>query len=315
MKMVILESLGIDKQTLDAVSEPFRLAGHEMEVYDSSPDVATQIERACDADIIMIANMPLSGEVIRACPKLKFIDVAFTGVDHVDLVAAKDRGVKVSNASGYSNESVAELVIGVLLSRMRYVPETEKRCREGKSKGNLIGIELKNKTVGIIGIGAIGVRTAELCHAFGASILAYSRHKKKGLPDFIEEVNLETLLQQSDVVSLHCPLTSETRNLINQQTIALMKPGSYLVNAARGPIVNTDALVEALKSGHIAGAAIDVFDTEPPLDIDHPLLHSPNTIVTPHIAFATKESMIRRAEIVFNNLHHWLMDNQINVIL
>lgn len=315
MKIVLLESLGVPEDVLQACAKPLVDAGHTFEAYPKNTDPQVQIERAKDADVIMIANMPLSGEVISACPNLKFIDVAFTGVDHVDLDAARAKGVKVSNAAGYSTQAVAELSLGMMLSLLRNVPQVDERCRNGQTKDGLVGCELKGKTVGIVGAGAIGQRTAELCHAFGCKVLGNRRHVTGNEPDYIEFVSLDELLSRSDIVSLHCPLNDSTRGLINADSIAKMKPGAILINAARGPVVDSQALADALNDGRLGGAGIDVFEIEPPLALDHPLLHSKNTIVTPHVAFATAESMKARCEIVFNSLQQWMDGNQINVIL
>lgn len=315
MKIVLLESLGVSEETLAACAKPLTDAGHTFVAYPKDTDPQVQIERAKDADILMIANMPLSGEVIRACKNLKFIDVAFTGVDHVDLDAAKEMGVKVSNAAGYSTQAVAEIALCMMLSLLRNIPQVEQRCRQGQTKDGLVGCELRGKTVGIVGAGAIGCRTAELCHAFGCKVLGYKRHVTGKEPSFIEFVSLGELLQQSDIVSLHCPINEESKHLINAQSIAKMKQGAYLINTARGPVVDSQALADALNSGYLAGAGIDVFDKEPPLSTDHPLLHSKNTIVTPHVAFASAESMVARAEIVFDNIQSYLDGNQKNIIL
>lgn len=315
MKIVLLESLGVSEETLAACAKPLTDAGHTFVAYPKDTDPQVQIERAKDADILMIANMPLSGEVIRACKNLKFIDVAFTGVDHVDLDAAKEMGVKVSNAAGYSTQAVAEIALCMMLSLLRNIPQVEQRCRQGQTKDGLVGCELRGKTVGIVGAGAIGCRTAELCHAFGCKVLGYKRHVTGKEPSFIEFVSLDELLQQSDIVSLHCPINEESKHLINAQSIAKMKQGAYLINTARGPVVDSQALADALNSGYLAGAGIDVFEKEPPLSTDHPLLHSKNTIVTPHVAFASAESMVARAQIVFDNIQSYLDGNQKNIIL
>ena len=315
MKIVLLESLGVSEETLAACAKPLTDAGHTFVAYPKDTDPQVQIERAKDADILMIANMPLSGEVIRACKNLKFIDVAFTGVDHVNLDAAKEMGVKVSNAAGYSTQAVAEIALCMMLSLLRNIPQVEQRCRQGQTKDGLVGCELRGKTVGIVGAGAIGCRTAELCHAFGCKVLGYKRHVTGKEPSFIEFVSLDELLQKSDIVSLHCPINEESKHLINAQSIAKMKQGAYLINTARGPVVDSQALADALNSGYLAGAGIDVFEKEPPLSTDHPLLHSKNTIVTPHVAFASAESMIARAQIVFDNIQSYLDGNQKNIIL
>ncbi|MHA9738754.1 2-hydroxyacid dehydrogenase [Robinsoniella peoriensis] len=315
MNIVMLESLAVSEEILNSYVKPLEEAGHTFRAYEKSSDVEVLIEESRDADILILANMPLKQEVIRNCSHLKFIDVAFTGVDHVDLNAVKEMGAALSNASGYSNESVAELTLGMMLSLLRNVPQVDARCREGKTKDGLVGFELKGKTVGIIGTGAIGQRTAQLCSAFGCKVIAYNGFSKKENSELITYLPLKEMLEQADIVALHCPLTEQSRHLINEETIGYMKKSAILINAARGPVVDSDALAKALNDGRIAGAGIDVFEVEPPLQTDHPLLHAKNTIVTPHVAFATKESMEIRAEIVFRNIDQWLKGEQINKIL
>lgn len=314
-KIVIMESLGISAEELAARKAPFEAQGHVFVDYPKTTDPAKLIEEAKDADAMILANMPMPADVLRKCDKLKFIDVAFTGVDHVGLDAAKEKNIAVSNASGYSNEAVSELVIGTTLSLARNLRSVEDRCREGKDKTDLVGWEIKGKTVGIIGLGKIGTRTAELFHAFGATVLAQSRTHHDGIAEYIEQVTQEELLRRSDIVVLHCPLNDSTRGMINAEKLAMMKPTALLVNVARGPVVVEKDLAAALENGVIAGAAIDVFDKEPPLDTASPILHAPNCLVTPHVAFATQQSMSLRAEIVFDNLAKWMEGHQINTIL
>ena len=314
-KIVIMESLGISAEELAARKAPFEARGHVFVDYPKTTDPAKLVEEAKDADAMILANMPMPADVLRKCDKLKFIDVAFTGVDHVGLDAAKEKNIAVSNASGYSNEAVSELVIGTTLSLARNLRSVENRCREGKDKTGLVGWEIKGKTVGIIGLGKIGTRTAELFHAFGANVLAQSRTHHDGVAEYIEQVSQEELLRRSDIVVLHCPLNDSTRGMINAEKLAMMKPTALLVNVARGPVVVEKDLAAALENGVIAGAAIDVFDKEPPLDTASPILHAPNCLVTPHVAFATQQSMSLRAEIVFDNLAKWMEGHQINTIL
>ena len=314
-KIVIMESLGISAEELAARKAPFEAQGHVFVDYPKTTDPDKLIEEAKDADAMILANMPMPADVLRKCNKLKFIDVAFTGVDHVGLDAAKEKNIAVSNASGYSNEAVSELVIGTTLSLARNLRSVEDRCREGKDKTGLVGWEIKGKTVGIIGLGKIGTRTAELFHAFGATVLAQSRTHHDGIAEYIEQVTQEELLRRSDIVVLHCPLNDSTRGMINAEKLAMMKPTALLVNVARGPVVVEKDLAAALENGVIAGAAIDVFDKEPPLDTASPILHAPNCLVTPHVAFATQQSMSLRAEIVFDNLAKWMEGHPINVIL
>ena len=315
MKVVILESLGISPEELKERKAPLEAGGVVFEDYERSTDPEVLIEEAREADALILANMPLPGSVIRACPGLKFIDIAFTGVDHVDLEAAREKGIRVSNASGYSNEAVAELVLGMTLSMARNLRAVEDRCRSGGTKEGLVGFEIRGKTVGIIGLGKIGTRTAELFHAFGADILASSRTVHADAPAFVDQVPMEDLLKRSDIVVLHCPLTAETRGLIGDRALSLMKPTAILVNAARGPVVDEAALCRALQEGRLGGACLDVFDREPPLDPETPSLLAPRTLVTPHVAFATRESMSLRAGIVFDNLAAFLEGRQENTVL
>ena len=308
MKVVIMESLGISEQELRDRQKPFEDKGVVFESFAKTTDKDKLIEEAKDADAMILANMPMSADVLRACPNLKFIDIAFTGVDHVGLEAAKERGIAVSNASGYSNEAVSELVLGMVLSLARNMREVEGRC-------GLVGWELKGKTIGIIGLGKIGSRTAELFHAFGCDILAQSRTIHKDVPAYIKQVPQEELLANADIVVLHCPLNDSTRGMIDAKKLAMMKPSAMLINVARGPVVVEKDLADALGNGVIACAGIDVFDKEPPLDVNSPLLHAPNALVTPHVAFATKESMSLRAKIVFENLQNWMDGKQSNVVM
>lgn len=314
MNIVIMESLGISQEELNVLKKPFEQRGCTFKCYEKTNDVSMLIEQAKNADVMILANMPMPEEVINNCPKLKFIDIAFTGVDHVAMSAVRAKNIVVSNASGYSNQSVAELGVGMVLALLRNIPQVEKRCRNGMTKNGLVGSELKGKTVGIIGLGKIGRRSAELYHAFGCRILANSRSVHADCPYYIQQVSREELLKQSDIVVLHCPLNESTRGMIDSAALSIMKKTALLINLARGPVVVAKDLADALNNNVIAGAGIDVFDKEPPLDEEEPLLHAKNTIVTPHIAFATKESMSLRAKIVFENLKAWMEGNPINLV-
>ena len=315
MKVAILESLGISDEELRSLEKPFEEKGVEFAHYTKSLDENVLLSELDGADVAVIANMPFPSSVVSKANGLKFIDVAFTGTDHVGLDAARERGIAVSNASGYSNEAVSELVLGMVLSFIRNISKVEERCREGKDKTGLVGSVVKGKTVGIVGLGKIGKRTAEIFNVLGANILASSRSRHMAAPSSVNEVELDELLESSDIVVLHCPLTPETRGLIGKRELKMMKKSAILVNVARGPVVDEKALVEALEKGEIAGALVDVFGKEPPLALDTPLLSAPNTLLTPHVAFATKESMSLRAEIVFDNLRAWMEGRQINTII
>ena len=314
MKIAIMESLGISAQELHACMAPFEQEGHTFSIFEKTADVEKLIRQAKDADVMILANMPMPAAVLEACPNLKFVDIAFTGVDHVAMDVVRSRGIVASNASGYSNEAVAELGVGMVIGLLRNIPQVADRCRAGQTKDGLVGCELKGKTVGIIGLGKIGKRSAELYHAFGCRILACSRSIHEDDPAYIHQVSRQELLEQSDVVILHCPLNDSTRGMIDKAALESMKKRAVLVNLARGPVVVTQDLADALNNGTIAGAAIDVFDKEPPLSLDEPLLHTPNTIVTPHVAFASKQSMSLRAQIVFENLRAFLNGNPVNVV-
>ncbi len=311
MKIVLLESLGIPEPLMQKHRRRLEAMGHTFVAYERNAEA--QAEQCRGADVVMLANMPLSIAALDAAPTLGLIDVAFTGVDHIPVAEAKRRGIAVSNASGYATQAVAELCVEFMIRLLRKVDKTEERCRCGGTKDGFIGNLLWGKTVGIVGAGAIGKRTAALCKAFGCTVIAYSRSRvSDGAID--AQLPLAELLEQADIVSLHCPLTAETKGLIGKNELARMKKTAILINTARGGVVDQDALAEALYRGKIAGAACDVFDVEPPLPQTHPLLHTPNTIVTPHIAFASVESLERRAEIVFDNLYAWLEGRQINAV-
>lgn len=314
MHIVLLEPLGIPQTLLDDLVRPLLEAGHTFVAHDRQTQPEVLMERGREADVLMLANLPLPGVVIEACPRLKFLDVAFTGVDHVDLDAARRQGVTVSNAAGYSTQAVAELTLCMMLSLLRHVREVERRLRQGGAKEGLVGCELKGKTVGLVGTGAIGTRVAQLLHAFGCRILAAAPREKEAARPYVTYVPLRQLLEQSDLVSLHCPLNAQTRGLIGAEQLSWMKPTALLINVARGPVVDSSALAQALREGRLAGAGIDVFEGEPPLDPQHPLLQAPHVLATPHVAFASAESMEQRARIVFHNLAQWLQGHPVNVV-
>ena len=314
MRIVLLESLGVSEGVIEKHAQKLENMGHSFTAYEKNTDPAVQVERCRNADAVMLANMPLSEAVIDKAEHLKFIDVAFTGVDHIPMEAARKKGIAVSNASGYATQAVAELCVSFMIQLLRNVNKTEKRCRTSGTKDGLIGNLLCGKTVGIVGAGAIGKRTAALCKAFGCTVLAYNRSKITDASVVDRQVSLEELLSSADIVSLHCPLTAETKGMIGKEQLAQMKKTAFLINTARGGVVDQDALAAALSDGQIAGAALDVFDKEPPLPEDHPLLHAPNTIVTPHIGFASVESLEQRADIVFENLYSWLEGRQLNAV-
>ncbi|QGH24429.1 hydroxyacid dehydrogenase (plasmid) [Clostridium butyricum] len=286
----------------------------EITYYDNRvEDSETLIERSKDAEIVVLSNFQYRKDVIEKCPNLKMICVAFTGVDHVDIDYCKDRGITVCNCAGYSTVAVADLVFGLLINIYRNIVECNIITRKVGTKNGLVGFELEGKKFGVIGTGAIGMRVANIAKAFGCEVYAYSRTVKEGKE--IKYVDLNTLLSTCDVISLHVPLNENTKGLINEENIKLMKKNAILINTARGPVVDSKALSDALKNNIIAGAGIDVFEIEPPIPVDHVLFDAPNLIVTPHVAFATKESMVKRAEIVFDNIDKYINGSSQNVIV
>ena len=313
MKLVIIEPLGVEQEKLLDMAK--KALGDRVEIvyYDTrTTDTAELIRRGKDAEIIAVSNLPLSAEVIRGCEKLKLLSVAFTGVDHIAMDACKEKNVMVCNCAGYSTAAVADLVFGMLITLYRNVIPCDARCRAGETKDGLIGFELEGKKFGVVGTGAIGLRVAAIAKAFGCEVLAYSRTVKQ--VEGVTYTDLNTLLSTCDIVSLHTPLTEQTRGLIGKDQLALMKKSAILINTARGPVVDEIALAEALNNGQIAGACVDMFDKEPPLDPEKPLLKAKNTLLTPHIAFATKEALVKRAVIVFDNVAAYLDGKPQNVV-
>lgn len=305
MNISLLETIGISETEIKKLAKPIIELGHSFTYYDNkTTDINELIKRSLDQDIVMIANNPYPREVIEKANKLKMIAVAFTGVDHVDESACKERNIEIINCANYSNEAVSELAIGLTINLLRSVKDADLATRDNKNSMGLVGNELSGKTVGIIGCGKIGKKTAKLFKAFGCNILGYSRSPIS--QDYIKQVDVDTLLKESDIVSLHLPSTSETYHFIDEEKINKMKKTTIFINCARGPIVDNVALTKALNENKISGAGIDVYDIEPPLDKDYPLLNAKNTILTPHIAYLTKEAMVKRANIEFNNVINYL---------
>ena len=300
MKIVFLEPLGLTVEAIDKACDNLKKQGHEVVVYpDRRPEL--NIERAAGADIIVESNMPLRKDFFDACPNLKMLSIAFTGLDHIDMEECQRRGIVVKNAAGYSTEAVAEETICMMIGLYRHVIENDSITRSCKGLSMAPGREIAGKTVGIIGLGAIGQRTAALAQAFGCKVIAWNRTPKQ-VPG-VTMVEKETLLKEADIVALHIALNNDTKNFLTAKDFAMMKSSAIIVNAARGPVVNTADLAEALKKGIIAGAALDVYDGEPPLSADNPLLTAPNTMLLPHVGFATREAFEERLRIVVENIN------------
>lgn len=286
-KIAIIEPIGLDEKEIKA-----RLHPHEVSYFDSrTMDDSTLVEHLKEVNAILLTNRPLSYQVIKALPKLQLISVAFAGFDHVNPQAVQEKNITVTNASGYANTAVSELTIGLMISLARNIPNNHTNIGNGITTNT--GTELKNKTLGIVGFGNIGQMLANLAKAFGMHIISYG--PKDSQKDLIN------LFETSDYISLHLPLNDQTRGMINADLLKHMKKTSYLINCARGPIINQKDLVSALESESIKGAAIDVFDQEPPLSNNEPLLHCKNVITTPHIGFNTEEALVEKATIAINN--------------
>ena len=301
MKIVFLEPLGLKVSLIEEACAGLKSQGHEVVIYpDRNENIDELKRRAEGAEVIIESNIPLRKDFLDACPSLKMLSIAFTGLDHIDMEECKRRGIIVKNAAGYSTEAVAELAIAMMVDVYRKVVENDKITRECQRKGIMPGREIGGKTVGVIGMGNIGQRVAKILNAYGCKVLAWNRTPKT--VEGVTFVDKETLLRESDIVTLHIALNNETRDFITAQELKLMKPSAILINTARGPVVNEQALADALKSGIIAGAATDVYGTEPPLKADHPLFDAPNLIMLPHIGFATEEAFILRLGIVVQNI-------------
>ncbi len=275
--------------------EVLKNAGFDV-IFEEYPDEARLLELVGDVDAIVVRSKPkVTRKVIEAAPKLKVIGRAGVGLDNIDLEAAKEREIRVVNSPAASSRSVAELVLAMMFNVARKVSFADRKMREGVwTKKQCMGIELDGKTLGIVGFGRIGYQIAKIAKALGMKVLLYDPYPNEERAKEVggNFVDLETLLEESDVVTLHVPLVEQTYHLINEERLKLMKPTAILINAARGAVVDTNALVKALREGWIAGAGLDVYEEEP-LPKDHPLTKLDNVVLTPHIGASTVEAQMR----------------------
>ena len=314
--IVILDSYAANPGDLswEALASRGRLTIHE-----HLPEKEEElIARAKDAEILLINKARLTGKILQQLPKLKYISILATGYDVVDTAAAKELGILVSNTPSYSRDSVVQHVFALILEHYAKAGSHAHAVRMGKWAESpdfsftLSPLtELAGKTMGIVGMGNIGRKTAEVARAFGMNVLAATRTPVE-VPG-VTFLPLEELLAGSDIVSLHCPLTPATKELINKKTLSLMKKNALLINTGRGGLIDEKALAEALESGEIMGAALDVLSSEPPPE-DHPLTRLPNCIITPHIAWATKEARARLLAIAEENVKNFLAGTPINLV-
>lgn len=322
MKIVVLD--GYTENPGDISWEPISSQG-EFTVYDRTSydpgNVAPIIERARDAEIIFTNKTPITREVLDALPKLKYIGVLATGFNVVDIAYAKEKGVPVSNIPTYGTAAVAQFAAALLLEVCHHIGAHSEAVKAGEWQNradwcfwNYPLIELAGKTLGIIGFGRIGQSFARVSQALGMNILVNDVYEPDELEsETLHYVSLDKLLEQSDVISLHCPLTSENTGIINKKNIGKMKKGVIIINTSRGPLVNEADLAAALDAEWVSCAAVDVVSTEP-IRADNPLLKAKNVIITPHIAWAPKESRERLMEIAAENLRQYLAGNPVNIV-
>ena len=279
----------------------------EVTVYDRTSPSET-VQRAADADIVLTNKVVLDREKIAQLPRLKYIGVLATGYNVVDIEAAHEHDIIVTNVPAYSTESVAQMVFAHLLTVTNRTEHYAIQNRSGRWTANpdfcywdFPLMELAGKTFGIVGLGNIGRRVAEIAFAFGMKVKAMTSKSQAQLPAGIEKAELQTLLSSADVLSLHCPLTDKTRHLINADTLRQMKPTAILINTGRGPLIDDQAVADALKEGRLGAFCADVLTTEPPSS-NNPLLSQPNAFITPHIAWASTEARTRLLQIAIANV-------------
>lgn len=287
------------------------------QIYDRTP-LDLIVARAKEAELVLTNKTPLTRETLLQLPQLRYIGVLATGYNVVDIAAARERDICVTNVPSYGTQSVVQMVFALLLELTRQVGHHSAGVKAGQWSSQkdfcywekpLIALE--TLTMGIVGLGAIGQAVAQLAQAFGMQVLAYQRTPKS--VSGVTWVNLEELFQQSDVVSLHCPLTPETHHLVNARRLALMKPSAFLINTSRGPLIDESALAAALHDGQLAGAGLDVLSVEPPSP-DNPLFKLENCFITPHIAWATQSARQNLLNITVSNIKAFLRGQLQNVV-
>ncbi len=278
------------------------------------------IERAKDVDVVLTNKTIITREAMERLPKLKYIGVLATGYNVIDIEAAKELGIVVTNIPAYSTDSVVQNVFAHILNIANQVAHHSVAVKAGRwtssrdfSFWDMSLMELAGKTMGLVGLGNIGMATAKVANAFGMKVIAMTSKTMNELPDFITPVDKDTLMSTSDIVSLHCPLNEETREIINNKTLEKMKPTAILINTGRGPLIDEQALADALNSGNLFAAGLDVLSSEPP-KADNPLLEARNCYITPHIAWATFEARQRLMKIATDNLKAFTEGRLVNVV-
>lgn len=316
MKIVVLDGYGVNPgdlswETLEALGD--------VEVY---PRTAPEdvIDRCFNAEIILTNKVVINKQILVSLPRLKYIGVLATGFNVVDVDTASDLDIIVTNIPAYSTDSVVQMTFAHILTMTNRVEHYTQQNRNGRWSNNpdfvywdTPLIELAGKTMGIVGLGNIGMKVAQLARCFGMEVYAFTSKASSLLPEGIQKTTFEGLLSVSDILSLHCPLNRSTREMINASSLAKMKEGALLINTGRGPLVNEADVAEALRSGHLGGYGADVMCQEPPAE-DNPLFSAPNAYITPHIAWATFEARKRLIAIAVGNVKAFIDGNPVNVV-
>lgn len=316
MQIVLLD--GYASNPGDLTWESLKEMG-EVTVYDRTQP-SEVVERAHDAEIIVTNKVTLTRQTLEQLPNLRLICVLATGYNTIDTLAARDLGITVCNVPAYSTDSVAQMVFAQILNMTNRVAHYARQTREGRWSAapdfcywDLPVSELTGKTLGIVGLGHIGAKVASIAREFGMDVFAFTSKNSIDLPDYIQKTTLEGLFGVSDILTLHCPLTPDTHELINARTLARMKRGALLVNTGRGPLVNEGDVAEALASGQLGGYGADVMCSEPPA-ADNPLFAQPNAFITPHIAWASVEARQRLLNATFDNIRAFQEGHPQNVV-
>lgn len=317
MKIVILDSNALNPG--DMSWDQIKAFG-DVTTYPRTQGKDEIIARIGDSDIVLLNKVPIDAEILDACPSVKLICCLSTGYNVVDIHAARDRNIPVCNVPAYSTAAVSQFTFALLLELCHRIGHHDQTVHDGKWTAcpdfcywDTPQMELAGKTMGIIGFGRIGQAVGRIAKAMGMEVLAYSRSRRSEGEKIAEYVDLETLLHSSDIISLHCPLFPETEKLINARAIEKMKNGAILLNTARGQVIDEAAVADALKTGKLRGAAMDVVSEEP-IRADNPLLSAPNCIITPHMAWAPMETRQRILDITVENIRGFLSNNPINVV-
>ena len=317
MKIVVLD--GYTENPGDLSWEGLAQFG-QLRVYDRTGSEEEVIRRIGDAEVVFVNKVPISRRVLDACPNIRFISVLATGYNVIDVKAAAEKGIPVSNVPAYGTAAVAQFAMALLLEVCHHVAHHSEAVHQGRWASNPDWcfwdyplIELSGKTMGIIGFGRIGQATGRIARAMGMEVLAYSRSVREEVKALAEYVDLDSLLARSDVIVLHCPLFPETEGIINKANIAKMKDGVIIINNSRGQLVVEQDLAEALNSGKVLAAGLDVVSTEP-IRPDNPLLGAKNCLITPHISWAPRESRQRIMDASVENLRAFLAGKPVNVV-